>query len=152
MLAAGLAVTRRVSNVSPLVEGRTSSDELMAQATHNNPLLSLSKLPGRRQGYAQNMTGLTPGHEKTAMAYAKARAIAKAGSPPSDSALADAMASACEAAPPSAAKQISQPLLLLKQGVVVHGLACPSILTGSLAVVSLDGSDRYTPKMPLQCS
>ena len=48
------------------------------------------------------MTGLTPGQEKTAIAYAKARAIANAGSPPSDSALADAVASACEAAPPSA--------------------------------------------------
>lgn len=48
------------------------------------------------------MTGFTPGQEKTAMAYANAWAIASAGWPPSESALADAVATACEAAPPSA--------------------------------------------------
>ena len=69
------------------------------------------------------MTGLTPGQEKTAIAYAKARAIARAGSPPSDSALADAVAIACEAAPPSAAHQVSLLIWRAKGSTGVHRLA-----------------------------
>lgn len=42
------------------------------------------------------------------MAYANARAIARAGCPPSDRARADAVAIACEAAPPSAAAPNAQ--------------------------------------------